>query len=620
MSDEQESDLEAPATVMEGQGEPFVDDVGDKESSAAALARYCRQHEVVRDLGGDLYALVGDDAIVLPLLVDRAARWYLRRSGKVASAAVRKDVLLLIADPDAPERDLGEILEAKQLKITERLEEAAVKRLEREREAQAAELEEVETEAAPLLELPNLLPLFEATISPHLGGADTVRAAQALYLVLTSRLLPVSRCASEFIKGQSSVGKSHLAGTTLKFLPSSGIIHAQSMSSKALFYRAQGELVDLGGKVLYLGEAASSLEVDFTVAILRQLLSEGYATHETVIDGEWVALKVVGPVSALITTTRSAIDPEMETRFLSDWLDDSEHATREVMRVVANVESGRLAPLEVGSWGALQRLIELKGPFDVVNPLVDGLSEAMPAMALRARRDLTLISLLMKAHCLLHFNHRDLDDTGRLIVKDDDYLAVRRVAGKLFDHALGNAVPPRVRALVAQLPERGQDGISYREAGRRLRVDHKTAANHARAAMRDGFALNVSHTKAVLLTKGDEIPAEGTSVMPELDELRRVLSSIGAPQGSPPPQDGGNAHESLEKGGELPIEPSRAVPQPAAGSGEPGEDGSMGDSPENPSVQAANGGLGSVGRVPGGRDRKVSASAEELIAEIEVDS
>ena len=409
-------------------------------------------------------------------------------------------------------------------------------RLAEREAAREAELAEAREEAAPLLGETNLIEKFGEEIRGVVAGEDSVRAAKLLHLVLASSQLDEKRVGSELMKGQSAVGKTFLAEVVLEFFPPASIIKANSMSPKSLFYRALGQgdigdngefVVDLSHTIMYLGEAATSAEVEFTVGIIRQLLSDGEVVHDTVIDGVYARLVIRGPVAALITTTRAKLDHELETRFISDRLDESEEATRAVMRQIARVEAGRVSRPDVAPWRALHRYLELTGPHDVVNPMIDALAEKLPARAIRMRRDLTLLSLLMRANALLHFEFRA---TRRAWPDRGDARRLRgraRVLLDAFDYAIGQGIPADVRRAVAALPAKGEPGISYRALGDKLGVNHETARARVWEAIAGGYAINHSKNKQrAELTQGDPLPLETEPALPTMEALAELIEEL----------------------------------------------------------------------------------------------
>jgi hypothetical protein len=606
---------------------------GEKEPAAAeAIMRLAEEYELVRHTTGVMYALRdGDEPITLDWLISRLDREYREKARKVASDKALKRVRELLDDPQAPKRDLSDELAVAAASRQERLE-ARRAALQAEQEAaREVELAETREEAAELLLQADLMEHFGSAIQQVVVGEDAIRAAKLLHLVLASRLLNEQRVGSETIKGQSAAGKTFLAENVIRFFPPRSLIKANSMSPKALFYRARGMdpengdlVVDLSHNILYLGEAAAITELEFTLSILRQLLSDGEVTHETVIDGEWVRMHIVGPVSALITTTRAKLDPEFETRFFSDRLDESEEATRAVMRQIAKVEAGLVEKPDVAEWRALHRYLELQTPHEVVNPILDPLAEKLPARAIRMRRDLTLLSLLMRANALLHLEHRGRDELGRIVATRDDYAVVRGVVLNAFDYAIGQGVPEVVRIAVGALPPKGDPGISYRALGDKLDVNHETAKARVWEAIAGGYAVNVSTNKyRAELTQADPLPPENEPALPELealDELTETCVRTGVDGNRPPLRhSGANPDEQRDSSGEWAFatdSPLRHSGDGVAGVAESGETAIRHSFPLNDAGLPGSGGVADGNRAqPERTHTSVDPDVEALIDE-----
>ena len=95
------------------------------------------------------------------------------------------------------------------------------------------------------------------------------------------------------------------------------------MSRRFLFYDEES----LAHRFLIVPEWATIAADEELVAMLRVLLSEGRIVHGTVdVDGRTRSARRIekdGPMGLIVTTTATAVDPEMETRCLSLLTDDS---------------------------------------------------------------------------------------------------------------------------------------------------------------------------------------------------------------------------------------------------------------------------------------------------------
>jgi len=77
-----------------------------RESGATALVRRADEYEIVRHQGRHFALANGLDPISIETLIERLARQHTRETGKVPSRQARADALLILSDPEAPERVL----------------------------------------------------------------------------------------------------------------------------------------------------------------------------------------------------------------------------------------------------------------------------------------------------------------------------------------------------------------------------------------------------------------------------------------------------------------------------------------------------------------------------------
>ena len=200
-----------------------------------------------------------------------------------------------------------------------------------------------------------------------------------------------------------------------------------------------------------------------------------------------------------MTTTRNALHPENETRLLSLEIDDSEKQTRAVLRKVAQVEGLNcihLAP-ELGPWQDYQRWLSTTGSRTVVVPFADTMSEMIPAAATRLRRDFGQIIRAIKAHALLHRQHRDIDERGQIVASiERDYAAVRALMNALVAESSGVAVRPGLQETIeavglATAAMASEEGASAQAVGKILKLDKSAARRRLLAATSEGFVTNL---------------------------------------------------------------------------------------------------------------------------------
>src|SRR5262249_50857257 len=146
-------------------------------------------------------------------------------------------------------------------------------------------------------------------------------------------------------------------------------------------------------KILLMAEVPKNeKEQQFQNLMLRELMSEGVLRHVVVqkIGDEFVSttIEVKGPVSFFVSTTKTEIDPENETRMLSLELDDSPTQTKKVMMQVAEREGWNCGAdqIDFTPWHDYQRWLaagERRVHVNFSTELVD----LIDPKAVRLRRD-----------------------------------------------------------------------------------------------------------------------------------------------------------------------------------------------------------------------------------------
>src|SRR5215217_2508827 len=225
---------------------------------------------------------------------------------------------------------------------------------------------------------------------------------EILFLALVSRLL--DKIVSVAVKGPSSGGKSYLVKLVMSFFLASAFCRFTAMSEKTL---------------LYTEEPLSHRHV------IRTLLSEGSLEYEFVEKtSEGLRPRRItkeGPTGFITTTTRDKLHAENETRYLSLTVTDTREQTRRVLRALAD---GNVEEPDRERWHALQAWLE-GGEHRVVIPYARALAEKMGDVAVRLRRDFSVVLSLIKAHAILHQASREKDADGCIVATLGDYSRVR---------------------------------------------------------------------------------------------------------------------------------------------------------------------------------------------------
>lgn len=382
------------------------------------------------------------------------------------------------------------------------------------------------------------------------GVAGEERLACLTYLALTSRVLPWGKASARPIsllaKGTSSTGKSHTTQAVLRFFPPEAYINLGSISRRYLFYTEEA----FKHRHLVVPEWATIKEDDELVAMLRVLLSEGRLIHGTVEgEGKKKATRIEkrGPTGLLVTTTETAVDLEMETRCLSITTDDTPEQTRNVFKVIAELEEQEMG-VDFGPWQELQTWIAEQGEARVVIPFVAELAALMPSEATRLRRDFVSLLCLVRAHAILYQAQRELDPKdGRLIATvEGDYAPVRELVSEVIAEAADASVSPETRETVEAvrtlIAEEEREHVSVKALTDRLALGQSATYDRVKRALRGGYLVNVTRKdeRGYKLAVGAEMPGDG-SFLPLPEVVFRAFS--GRPTGKAKPHEQSESEE-----------------------------------------------------------------------------
>lgn len=283
-------------------------------------------------------------------------------------------------------------------------------------------IEELAKKANDLIEAEDLLGLFVEDISPRLAGAGK-GSAGLFYLACTSRLF--DKPMSVVNKGESAAGKSYERDCVFAYIPEEDVILLTNMSDQSIIYLPD----DMGHKILSLAEAAGIHEREAQEYILREIITAGRITRLVAVSGgpgELPTTKTVvktGPIMFVTTTTRARLNHEIETRVLSIEADDTAGHTRRIVEKIADIEGGLVDIDAVDpKWADYQRWLAA-GERRVAVPFARALAEhrRLYVRSVRMRRDFSQVLTTVKAHALLHREHRKRDGQGRIVATIRDY-------------------------------------------------------------------------------------------------------------------------------------------------------------------------------------------------------
>jgi hypothetical protein len=421
-------------------------------------------------------------------------------------------------------------------------------RLRRARESTRAWLDIAETEeqektreawasCRELAQSPDILALFSADLE-RCRVVGERKNGELLYLSMTSRLL--DKIVSVAVKGPSSGGKSHLVKQEMSFFPDDCFVSLTAMGEKALLYTER----DLRNKMLVLMEAAG-LSGEFQEYVIRVLLSEGYLEYEVTEksqDGlKNIVVRKEGPTGFITTTTRDKLHAENETRYLSITVTDTREQTRRIFRALADE---RTDEPDRARWHALQVWLE-GAEHRVAIPYAGALAEKMGDVAVRLRRDFSVVLSLIKAHAILHQATRDRDGDGRVVATLADYSRVRELVSGLIADGVEATVPKTVRETVEAVDNVidgwGEDHATNKAVAEELEIDKAAASRRVRTAIGRGYLKNLEDRKGhpARLVLAESMP-EDQEILPAAEELEGV-DRLTVDEGGinhPPPHSG----------------------------------------------------------------------------------
>ena len=299
------------------------------------------------------------------------------------------------------------------------------------------------------------------------GLAGESKAARLVYLALNSRHLDAKQLVNIVVKGPSSAGKTYTVEKVLEFYPEDAYHFLTAMSERALAYSEE----PLAHRFLILAEAAG-MSSEFATYLIRSLLSEGRLRYETVErTNDGLKPRIIerqGPTGLVVTTTRTRLHAENETRMLGVVVDDSREHTREILATLADEDHE--AP-DMGRWHAFQTWIA-GTPSRVTIPYSRKLAELIPPVAVRLRRDFGSVLNLIRSHALLHRATREQDEQGRVVATVEDYAVVRSLIAELISDGAEATVPHIVRETVdvveRLIEDSGEESVNVRQVGAEL--------------------------------------------------------------------------------------------------------------------------------------------------------
>lgn len=188
--------------------------------------------------------------------------------------------------------------------------------------------------------------------------------ASILHAKTDSNILPVG----SFVIGKTSTGKTEFLESVAKLFPEDRVLNLTSSSSKALYYECRYDPKYLNGKVVFVEELAALKDPELQY-LLRVLLTKGYATHTTVINGESEKIEIRAEISLQSTgLDMDHLREDTMNRLILFNSNDSETMTRRVVESVASRYEKKDQVADRKVLGRYKEFFESLRPMDVMIP------------------------------------------------------------------------------------------------------------------------------------------------------------------------------------------------------------------------------------------------------------
>jgi hypothetical protein len=181
-----------------------------------------------------------------------------------------------------------------------------------------------------------------------------------------------------------------------------------------------------------------------------------------------------------------------------------------------------------GRWYALQIWLE-SGERSVVIPYASVLAEKTGNVAVRLRRDFSVVLSLIKAHAILHQATRERDEDERIVATIADYSRVRGLVSGLIAEGVEATVPKTVRETVEAVRNTiegwGKEHATNKDVAEELEIDKAAALRRVRTAIGRGYLKNNEDRKGhpAQLVIGEAMP-EDQDILPSPEDLEEEIS------------------------------------------------------------------------------------------------
>jgi hypothetical protein len=163
----------------------------------------------------------------------------------------------------------------------------------------------------------------------------------------------------------------------------------------------------------------------------------------------------------------------------------------------------------------------------VAIPYAGTLAEKMGDVAVRLRRDFSVVLSLIKSHAILHRATRERDGNGRIVATLADYARVRDLVSSLIAEGVEATVPKTIRETIEAFENVidgwGEEHATIKAVAEDLEIDKAAASRRVRTAIGRGYLKNLEDRKGhpARLVLAERMP-EDQEILPAPEELEGV--------------------------------------------------------------------------------------------------
>jgi DNA primase len=451
-------------------------------------------NEFLRDhTADDLRKLMGESKTYLDILIESLPRDYVRAQSKI-----KEEFAPVIINFDEGIQEYYIVKLRKHVGATPKVIRADIETARKGRSSESSDSaidSETRKAAMQLAKEPTLLKNRLDVITE--GGVVGERNVTSMYFcALDSSLLPANNKSPNTLAvknaGHFGSGKSYTLMSVLEIYPKSRYHLITNGSPKSIYHIEGG----LKHKALVVTEGFQFQEKNAAdselVYVVRSLISEGQITYQFVEKDETGKLKTVmktieGPTSFVTTTVMEKLEGQLEDRLFTIHPDESVQQTKEIIRITAEMISGRVSGLDTKIIRLWKAFHELLVPVQVIVPFAAKIAAfvtASPGVPISARRAFNRVLAVTQTIGCTYQHQRTKDAKGRVVAEIPDYYMALQIVREAFKESVGQQSKGNQDRL-AFVREKGV--VSYRDMEKEWGISKSAVSQWAYSRVRDGI-------------------------------------------------------------------------------------------------------------------------------------